>query len=90
MKLFDIDNNKVIVHPEALLIQSFKLLWDRDKSKDKARALKELAYVYFMTDFKSPYDRYDPAERHIQISADIVGDEKRNHCNFTKKQPPKL
>lgn len=27
MKLFDIDNNKVIVHPEALLIQSFKLLY---------------------------------------------------------------
>lgn len=75
MRLFDIDNNTVTVHPEALLIQSFKLLWDRDKSKDKVKALKELAYVYFMTDFKSPYDRYDPAEKHIQVSADIVGDQ---------------
>ena len=76
MKLFDIDNNKVIIHPEALLIQSFKLLWDRDKSKDKSTAMKEIAYVYFMTDFKSPYDRYDSEEKKLQVGADIVGNGK--------------
>ena len=76
MKLFDIDNNKVIIHPEALLIQSFKLLWDRDKSKDKSAAMKEIAYVYFMTDFKSPYDRYDAEEKHLQVSIDIIGKDK--------------
>lgn len=75
MKLFDIDNNTVIVHPEALLIQSFKLLWDRDKSKDKHTALKEMAYVYFMTDFKSPYDRYDKNEKGQQVNIDIMGNQ---------------
>lgn len=77
MKLFDIDNNhKLTIHPEALLIQSFKLLWDGDNSKDKKVALKELAYVYFMTDYKSPYEKYDKDEKHLQICEDVMGDTK--------------
>lgn len=74
MKLFDLDvNNKVTIHPEALLIQSFKVLWDRDKTKDKKEALKELAYVYFLTDFKSPYDKYDKDEKAHQINMEVMG-----------------
>jgi hypothetical protein len=74
MRLFDLDSNhKVVIHPEALLIQSFKVLWDKDKSKEKIQAMKELAYVYFMTDFKSPYDKYDAKEKSFQVSNDVMG-----------------
>jgi len=55
MNLFDLKDRKVIVSTEALLIPEFKELWSRDKTKDKEKAIKELSYIYFSTDFKSPY-----------------------------------
>ena len=55
MKLFDLKARIVVVSPEALLIPEFKDLWDRDKSKDKLKAHRELSYVYFISDYKSPY-----------------------------------
>ena len=55
MKLFDLKNSRVIISPEALLIPEFERLWRRDTSKNKEKALKELSYVYFTCDYKSPY-----------------------------------
>ena len=55
MKLFDLKERSVIVSPEALLIPQFKKIWDRDKSEDKLTAYRELSYIYFISDFKSPY-----------------------------------
>jgi len=72
MKLFDVDNNNnVTVKPEALLIQGFKVLWDRDKTKNKTVAIKELAYIYFISDFKSSYQSYSVEERHAQVCFDL-------------------
>jgi len=53
--LFDLKNRQVTFSPAALMIPEFKALWDRDESKDKYTALREISYVYFFTDFKSPY-----------------------------------
>ena len=36
-------------------MEPFKRIADRDKSKDKYRAIKEISYCFFMCDFKSPY-----------------------------------
>jgi hypothetical protein len=55
MKLFDLKNSRVIISPEALVIPEFERLWRRDDSEKKERALKELSYVYFTCDYKSPY-----------------------------------
>ena len=55
MDLFDLRDFKVTISPRALLIPEFRTLWDRDNSKDKDKALQELAYVYYLSDFKSPY-----------------------------------
>lgn len=55
MKLFELVNNQPLITTEALLIPSFKKIWDADKSKDKGVAIKELAYVYLITDYKSIY-----------------------------------
>ena len=55
MNLFDLKARVVVISPEALLIPEFKDLWDRDKSKDKLKAHREISYVYFIADYKSPY-----------------------------------
>jgi hypothetical protein len=58
MNLFDYRNWKLEVKPEAFTIKAFKVLMDRDKSKDKNIGLKELAFVYHMADTLSPFSSY--------------------------------
>jgi len=55
MNLFDLKDRVVSITTEALLIPEFKKIWDRDKAKDKEKAIKEFSYIYFSIDFKSPY-----------------------------------
>lgn len=55
MKLFKYDQYKVTISEEALLLKPFKTLWDRDTSENKDKALKELAFIYFMKDPRSDY-----------------------------------
>ena len=39
MKLLKLENNNLCsITPEALGLQAFKILWDRDKTKTKERA----------------------------------------------------
>lgn len=67
MKLFVYDNVNNILElnePEILLIKEFKALFDRDKSKNKDRAFKELTYIYLALDWSSIYSQYDESERH--------------------------
>lgn len=72
--MFVIENNEPVITTECLLIPEFKNIWDRDKSKDKSKAYKELIYVYFATDFKSLYLSYiDKDER---LAEDYMGNEK--------------
>lgn len=53
--MFTIAKGRVIPDPDLLAIPAFKVLYERDKSKDKARATSDLAYVYFSVDYRSPY-----------------------------------
>lgn len=46
-----------------LFIPEFKKIWDRDSSKNKDKAIKELAYVYFVADYKSEYNIYGIEKR---------------------------
>lgn len=55
MKLFKYEAYKITISEEALLLEPFKQIWNRDKSKDKTRALQELGYIYFMEDPRSDY-----------------------------------
>lgn len=64
MKLFKYDAYKIVISEEALLLKPFKQIWVRDKTKDKSKALQELAYIYFMCDPRSDYQYIiDPKER---------------------------
>ena len=68
LKLFKYEAWQVEVEPEAIMLAPFKVLWDRDKSKDKSMARQELAYIYFMGDPRSDYLYLnDPEERSKNI-----------------------
>jgi hypothetical protein len=68
MRLVDLINNQIVISEEAYLLLPFKKLWDRDKSKSKGRALAEMAYIYFMEDFKSDFsDIVDEPAREAEV-----------------------
>jgi hypothetical protein len=73
MKLLDLKNDRIVVSPEALAISFLGELWARDKSKDKAKAYKDIAYIYYMADFNSPYSVYPEAERGDYVKEYVVG-----------------
>lgn len=64
MKLFKYEAYKVTISEEALLLKPFRLIWNRDRTISKERALNELAYIYFMCDPRSDYQYLiDESER---------------------------
>lgn len=73
MNVFNYDNlNKQLElnEPEILLVREFKALLDRDKTKFKERATKELTYIYLAIDWKSPYSQFYELERHEEALSD--------------------
>jgi len=73
--LFNISSTgKIEFNVQTLAIPPFKDIWDRDKSKTKERATKELYYVFYMCDFKSPYNAYNEAEKESVIKEDFIKD----------------
>ena len=55
MKVFKYEGYEVRIAPEALTLKPFKKLWNRDKSKDKEKAMMELSFLYFYCDPRSDY-----------------------------------
>ncbi len=55
MIIFELKNYIVTFAPQALMLAPFKEIWDNDKSKDKEKAVKELSYVFYMSDDRSDY-----------------------------------
>lgn len=55
MKLFKYKDYTVTISEEAMILKPFKKIWDRDKSKNKTKALQELGFIYFFTDPRSDY-----------------------------------
>lgn len=69
--MYDNVNNRLELNePEILLIREFKALYNRDKSKNKARLWKELTYIYLAIDWKSLYSQYSEQERHTEALSD--------------------
>ena len=72
MNLFFISDNKILPTPETLLIKEFENIWNRDKTKTKDIASKELAYIYFISDYKSIYNNYLSLIKETKIKEDII------------------
>ena len=77
LDLLIVNNYSVIPSTYALTIQDFKILYDRDKSKDKAVAIKELAYIYFYCDHNSPFAVYTADERNEEVVLSVFGDKSK-------------
>ena len=71
MHLFKEENFQVIVDTELKTIPEFKRLIVRDKDRKKRGALKEFAYIYFINDYKSPYNIYPEDERRVRVRKDL-------------------
>lgn len=72
MKIFDLINYQVVISEEAYRLKPFRAIWDKDKTKKKNKALDELAYVFFMEDFKSDFlDIMDEDERQQEILSNL-------------------
>ena len=68
MNIFELKNNVVTFSPQALMLAPFREIWDNDLSKDKSEAIKELSYVYYMSDDRSDYQYIlDEDERSLEI-----------------------
>ncbi len=73
MKLFKLENTRVQLDPEILLIPEFKKIWERDKSKSKEKAFSEFEYIYFSNDWASPYRVYtNIMERKDKVKKDYI------------------
>ena len=56
--------------PEILLVKEFAALLNRDKTKNKDKAFREMTYIYLAICWKSPYSQYSEQERHEEALRD--------------------
>lgn len=79
------DNVAEVNAPDILLIREFAALWEPERNKckqdpsgkNRLRAYRELAYIYLMINWKSPYADYSEQERHQECLKD---------ANLTEKE----
>lgn len=77
MNLFNISpQGKIELNPQTIAIPPFRDIWNRDKSKTKEKATREISYVAYLCDYKSPYIVYAEAERQLVLKKDFIKDEK--------------
>lgn len=72
MKLFKIENWEVKVEDAVWTLSAFKKLLDRDKTKGKEIAFKEIAFIYHYTDIRSDYMYLtDEKKRAKEVAKDV-------------------
>lgn len=80
MKLFEMKNWELIVSEEAWGLAPFKKILERDKSKEKEKAMAEMLYIFYFCDIKSDYLTMSEKDRHNELVKDIP--------NLTSKWKP--
>lgn len=68
--------NEIKIAPEALMINEIAVVWERDKTKDKRKARKEITFIWGMccnTDKNIWIDFKDELERARVIKQDLYG-----------------
>ena len=72
MNLFEMNNGVLQIQPEAYALEPFKVLWTRDKTKNKDNAIKELSFIYFMVDFTSDFaDILEDSIREVEVKKSL-------------------
>lgn len=77
MKLFKKDGYSLIISDEAYALKPFKVIWTRDKTRNKENATQELAYIFYMEDPRSDYQIYiDREDRNTKVKIGLGIDNK--------------
>lgn len=74
MKIIDLVDDKIVISSECLCIDPFESIWKADKTKGKLVATNQIKYIWFYSDFNSPYFMHPERERHNMIVDDVVKD----------------
>jgi hypothetical protein len=75
MNLFNIGiTGKIELNPETIAIPPFKDIWERDKSSTKEKATREISYIVYLCDYRSPYIAYAEEYREGIIREDFIKD----------------
>lgn len=74
IKIIDLKDSKIIVAPECLVIEPFKSIWEKDKTKDKTQAFNIIKYTWYYASFKSPFFQHNNSDRHKLIVDHIIKD----------------
>lgn len=72
MKIFEIKDWQLEVSEEIWGLKPFKVILDRDKTKDKSIAFAELMYIWFYCDIKSNYIIMHPTIRDKELKRDLA------------------
>lgn len=73
MKFFEMVNWELKLREEVWTLDSFNKILKRDKTKNKSKAFKEMAFIYHYTDIRSTYSIIDDEEQRIdEIKKDIA------------------
>jgi hypothetical protein len=84
-KLFTLQDFKVIIEPQALLISPFSDIWNNDKSKDKSVAYEIITFIWFYADYESPYKDYKESERSKLIKEQVIKNLKFKEDDLLKR-----
>lgn len=65
ISLFKKEGYDITISDEAFTLKPFRVLWNRDKTKHKEKAIMELGFIYHFADPRSDYNKQlvDPEER---------------------------
>lgn len=70
MKLIEYDGMELKVADEALLVRPFRELFNADRSRGKEQFIRQMSYLWFMVDPRSPYVCItDEAARAAEVKA---------------------
>lgn len=68
MRLLTYEGYNLTIDPMVMALKPFRVLWNRDKTSKKEKAIQEIGYIYFMEDPRSDYQYItDIEERAKQI-----------------------
>lgn len=57
ISLFKREGYDIVISDEAFTLKPFRTIWNRDKTKNKEKAIMELGYIYHFSDPRSDYNK---------------------------------